>query len=348
MGVIQHAKTSTISDDGGTVNTYMVQPSDWNSSHAYTLQDAFSILTAGNDGGTIANISSGTCYLAGGNNIILSQNASSITISGRNIGTLSMWPDDLPGSTAVSTYYSGSTGTVGGTATSGYTFSIYFAPFALESPVAFSAIKLPVSNSHVNSVGTVTQIYSIGFYTNNVSTLSKINDAYAGLFLSQSSNSSATYSIWTCSTGSNAAGGVGGFGGLSVVSIYSSNTNTTYVNGPRNMSFSMPSTTFTEGHYWMALAFCSVSATAGSNAYSNVGIFQPAGPSSTQIRDFAEATAAGKVLENFLGWGAISTTFTSNTNGASWFPLPTNVAVSNMTTTATSAQRFHAPILLGI
>jgi hypothetical protein len=76
---IQHVKSVTIAD--GT-NTDVVRPSDWNSVHAYTLQDAIQI--GGNTtavGGATSSISSGTAFLAGGNNITLSQDANSVTIS---------------------------------------------------------------------------------------------------------------------------------------------------------------------------------------------------------------------------------------------------------------------------
>lgn len=74
---INHIKTSTIAD--GT-NTNLVLPSDWNSVHAYTLVDGVSLIGT-NTSGVLTNISSGTLYLAGGNNITLSQNANSVTIS---------------------------------------------------------------------------------------------------------------------------------------------------------------------------------------------------------------------------------------------------------------------------
>lgn len=62
--------------------TSIVRPSDWNSGHAYTLVDGISLL--GNTAGVLANVSSGTFYLAGGNNVTLSQQGNSITISAPN------------------------------------------------------------------------------------------------------------------------------------------------------------------------------------------------------------------------------------------------------------------------
>jgi hypothetical protein len=78
---IKHVFTSPIAD--GT-NNQLVRPSDWNSAHLFTLLEAASL--SGNTAGALALVSSGTLYLAGGNNITLSQNANSVTISGANTG----------------------------------------------------------------------------------------------------------------------------------------------------------------------------------------------------------------------------------------------------------------------
>lgn len=76
---IQHIYTSPQADVGDPT---LVQPSDWNSVHAYTLQDAVSL--SGNTAGALANISTGTLYLAGGNNLTLSQDGNSVTLSAFN------------------------------------------------------------------------------------------------------------------------------------------------------------------------------------------------------------------------------------------------------------------------
>ena len=79
---VYHAYTSPVAD--GTA-TSVVRPSDWNSIHLVSgIPDGVSI--QGNTAGTPALISSGTVYLAGGNNITLSQNGQSVTISGANAG----------------------------------------------------------------------------------------------------------------------------------------------------------------------------------------------------------------------------------------------------------------------
>ena len=77
MATIKHVFTSPKADGA---DTDLVRPSDWNSVHLVTLQEAVSL--SGNTAGALALISSGTLYLAGGNNITLSQNANSVTVSG--------------------------------------------------------------------------------------------------------------------------------------------------------------------------------------------------------------------------------------------------------------------------
>ena len=47
-------------------------------------------VSAGNTAGALAAISSGTIYVAGGNNITISQNANSLTWSGINAGAQNM------------------------------------------------------------------------------------------------------------------------------------------------------------------------------------------------------------------------------------------------------------------
>ena len=352
MGKIQHVKTNAGTND--PVNTYLVQPQDWNSFHIYTLQDGMSVL-APNTAGTLTPISSGTCYLAGGNNITLSQNANSITISGTNFGTISQWPGILPGSAtgnATISYYAGSVNTSSiSTSQTGYTFSIYFAPMGLYQAVAFSVVRFPVSNSIMNSRGSITQVYSIGFYTNNNSTLSLVNAVYGGIFLSQSSSGSVSYSLWTATTGSNSAGGSGGFAGIEASSVTSSGgAVSSFINGIKNMYFPLPSTTLTAGNYWCALAFCSVS--IGTSGLKNVWIMQSNVMSTgVMFQDFGANTATTN--DSLYGWGAISTTFTSQSSAATWFPLPSSVAVSNMTTSVSATTTnypflAHFPILRGI
>jgi len=58
---------------------------------------------SGNTSGVLANISTGTMYLAGGNNITLSQNGNSVTISGANAGGAQTAISGISAGTAVMT-----------------------------------------------------------------------------------------------------------------------------------------------------------------------------------------------------------------------------------------------------
>jgi hypothetical protein len=78
---VRHVFTSPKADDA---DTELVRPSDWNSVHALTLIENLTL--AGNTAGVMAAISSGTVLFAGGNNVTLSQNGNSITISGGAAG----------------------------------------------------------------------------------------------------------------------------------------------------------------------------------------------------------------------------------------------------------------------
>src|SRR5262245_57799529 len=138
MGAIYHVKSATAGFEG---NTAIVNPSDWNSAHAYTLQDAVSIIGT-NTAGTLSNISSGTLYLAGAN-LTLSQNANSVTLSAAGAaggGTLSVWPDLIGPSMGNSGQYAGyAFPYLGQTSVTQYTFSYYLVPMILPCPLAFSA-----------------------------------------------------------------------------------------------------------------------------------------------------------------------------------------------------------------
>ena len=349
MGTINHVKSITVADNA---QTDLIRPSDWNSVHAYTLQDAVSI-SGNNTAGVLANISSGTCYLAGGNNVTLSQNGNTISFVGMP-GLVSQWPDMLPASTVASTYYSGSTsqGAGGNSTQSGYTFSIYVVPLILPCPVVFSAIRFPVSYTTAGGTGSVTNVFSLGFYTNNASTLSLVEDYYGGLFFSENSSTAWTYSLWTCSTG-GATTGAGGFAGLAVSSYASSQGNAQAAGATWNqlegsyknmLVFNGTMTTLTEGQYWFAYANKVV--TSNSNVLSLVGVMQSNAISSSCLMDLGAST--GQTIASLAGWGAISTTFTSHNNAATWFPLPGGINLANLSSTSSAWQRFHFPIFRGV
>lgn len=80
-GSVFHIYTNAVPD--GTA-TSVVRPSDWNSNHLISgIPDG--IVPIGNTAGATASISSGTLYIAGGNNVTLNQAGNSITISGPTV-----------------------------------------------------------------------------------------------------------------------------------------------------------------------------------------------------------------------------------------------------------------------
>ncbi len=344
MGTIQHVKTSAIADGG---DTDLVRPSDWNSAHAYTLQDAVSL--SGNTAGVLANISSGTMYLAGGNNVTLSQNANSVTISGAPATTLSLWPSPLPASTAVSTYYSGSTsqGAGGNSTQSGYTFSIYLSPVVVDYPLAYTQLMAPISNNTAAGTGSVTMLWSFGLYSKNDNTLSKVDDFYGGMWLSQNSITAQTWSIFTFSTAGVTSANSSGFAGLSTASLRTAQGNVSAsIQGVRRLKIEVPTNTITKGHYWFGMAFYSLS--TGANVYSNVGWVQNAVVSSQNVAELGQATNSNSLTAFLLGHGNISTTFTSVSDAANFFAMPNEINIANIISTATSAQRYHMIVLNGI
>jgi hypothetical protein len=101
-------------------------------------------------------------------------------------------------------------------------------------------------------------------------------------------------------------------------------------------------TTFTAGQYYCVLGFASASASV--NVYGNTGILQSNAISSINIPDLGRENSTQ--TSNYIpAWGAISTTFTSVSNAANWFPLPSAIAISDMTMSNSSGQRFHFPFL---
>lgn len=347
VGTATTGKAVASANSVGTITRWAAED------HAHAGVAAIGISTAGNTAGTTGS-EVGTYWLQGGNNVTLSQITSNngshtLIVSGPSDGTVSLWPYPLPASTTVSTYYSGSTsqGAGGGSTQTGYTFSLYANPLPLPGHLAFSELRLGVSNSRSTAgTGSVTQVYSIGLYTNNASTLSLVKGYYGGLFFTQNSITAQSWSVWTASTGSNSVG-QGAFAGLQAASIYSSAGN---ISANSQMEPGLKwirvdngtATTLTEGQYYCVLGFASMS--SGSNVYANVGILQSNAISTNPIPDLGRENSTQ--TSNYLpAWGAISTTYTSQSNAAAFFPLPTAIAISNLTMTNSSGERYHFPMM---
>ena len=285
---------------------------------------------------------------ANSNNISFGINASTLTASVVPPGTLSMWPFILPGSTAVSTYYAGSTsqGGGGGSTQTGVTHSLYVVPMPLAAALAFSELRMGMSNTRSTAgTGSATHVYSAGIYTNNAGTLSLVKGYYGGIFVSQNSVTAQTFRVWTATTGSNSVGGA--YAGIRFETVYSSqgniSANSQIDNGLKFVRIDDGvATTLTECQYYLAFGLASVS--SGVNLYSNAGVLQSNAISSLHIPDLGRENSTQ--TSNYLpAWGAISTTYTSVSNAATFFPLPNAIAISNMSMSNSAWQRFHLPFM---
>ena len=278
-------------------------------------------------------VSSGTVFLAGGNNVTLSQAGNAVTISGSanaNGGIIaSYWPDIFPLVSTYSTLYAGSISTVATQST--YTFSLYIQPFIVPYGVVYTNIGMLVSNSTQAGTGSATHIWSAGIYSNNASTLSLIKDYYGGVYLSQSSQTSCKYTVWTASTAGASTDTIG-FAGISTASLQSGNgvsngsvSGNRYVRIDNNAS----SITLTGGNYWFV--FGNFYLTSSSNIYSNVGWAQASAGPPTQEQELGVSSATNSYFGSLISaWGAISTTYSSASNTATMFLLPTSINTANI------------------
>jgi hypothetical protein len=233
---IAHVKNITVADD---TNSNIVRPSDWNSVHAYTLVDGVSMI--GNTAGVAGAISSGTFYMAGGNNITLSQNANSITISNGNV-LLSLY-EPYP-------FQASGTGSISAnTATSG-PLSLF--RFNVSDGVAAEYVKVIFSMSMIlttTAASTFVQNGTLqwGIYTNPIG----INSTRMSLLGSNSLSYAVTHSGSSMSisqvTTTNASG-VYGYG-LTTSANYSISSGYT---GLKLMYLALNST-LTQGDYWLGI-----------------------------------------------------------------------------------------------
>jgi len=78
------ADSNGVSFSTGTQGLYATVKTDYLTTQTVQTQNRFNLTLSGNTSGALAQVSSGTLTLAGGNNITLSQNGNAITISGAN------------------------------------------------------------------------------------------------------------------------------------------------------------------------------------------------------------------------------------------------------------------------
>jgi hypothetical protein len=276
MGTINHIKTSAIADGP---DTNVVRPSDWNSAHAYTLQDAVSL--SGNTAGALANISSGTFYLAGGNNITLSQDANSVTISGGAGGGVISSYENLPGANFSSAQ-----------TLNGASVSVAVA-FLLPQAGSFSFLRIPVQmttnstalNSVLFSMNASVEfrstwnavVYSLGAGANSAS-LQSVASGSAG-FTFQNSISVATNGSQGSYTQAFSAQANGN--GTTVTTQYSASSlnypfsTTAFANFTGLRFLDIPwANSLSAGAYWLIFGYSSATATnsTGISAASNCNV----------------------------------------------------------------------------
>lgn len=347
MGTINHVKTSAIADD---TNTSLVRPSDWNSAHAYTLVDGIS-LSGNNTLGVLAPISSGTCYLAGGNNVTLSQNGNSITIEDNPM--YCGWLE--PYSQTNTALFAPGAG------------SWYFAPFIAPAKMSGGRINFLQQNTSTgnlfldvgntayvsSSTGTLNQSYTyskaVALYSQGAGTNStRLESLWSNSFsfgwskiLNVSTNAASNIAItiahslsYISNIGSDGAYTLNQFASAISSTIANSSGNSTAVSNAassiRNMlsnSVIFPigfNTTINPGAYWLAFAWSSTRATASTG-----GLLGSAS-------DFSVSSDVGisrLVLESaYRNWGSTVTTARSHI-----MPYGLFTGVANMAPPATLA-----------
>lgn len=146
-------------------------------------------VSAGNTAGALAAISSGTLYLAGGNNVTLSQNANSLTFSGINAGAQNMGFWQNLGVNGSITDAMAQTGTVHGSLR---LFQLDIGNNIFAGNMTVSTILLDVTANISASIADHKYSVLFGLYTNNGSHLSLLNSGSVsfGTFAAGSATSS--------------------------------------------------------------------------------------------------------------------------------------------------------------
>lgn len=319
---INHIKTSTVAD--GT-NTNLIRPSDWNSAHAYTLVDGVSLI-GNNTAGILANISSGTLYLAGGNNITLSQNANSVTISHAPVYESSF--ENIQGAAFQSMTLNGA--------------SISHAvAFELGCPLSASFLRIPVlmttNSTTISTAGASMSasaaifstwnavVYSVGVGLSSRSLISVASGSCGWTFLNSISvAANGTQGSYTQGFSAHAEGGLG------------TTLTTQYSVSQTNYPFSSTAfTAFTDGRYldipfansldagvyWLVFGYSTSSATNSTrlSQATNCNVRYSNHYGASQInRAFAPMGSSNMTSGGQLGVGSFSTAGGGTTSG---FPM---------------------------
>lgn len=129
---------------------------------------------SGNTAGALANISSGTIYLAGGNNMTLSQNANSVTFSGINAGAqnMSFWQN--MGVNGSATDNMAQTGTAHGSLR---IFQLDIGNNIFAGNMTVQTVLINVTVNRTATIGTHRSTVLFGVYSLTSDSLSLVNSA---------------------------------------------------------------------------------------------------------------------------------------------------------------------------
>lgn len=278
---VSHIKTLT---QGDTSDTSVVRPSDWNSGHQIVQN------FGGNTQGT-SQIAGSDIYWAGGTNITLSANGSTVSIHGE--------PD-----INISRLYAAPGATAAGIAGANSLVSIV--DVLCPQSLVYSAFAVPVSISvataaNTSSAGHQVSI-SVVMYTRNGSTLSSINSG------------SQTFSAFYQSNGTSS------YAGVRELSIPWATASTATV-GRYYFAVHISSNTFSTGAVasWTSLGQThSMGVVVGASGFYNMAAFGGNTNATNGLRDALGIISTGATRDSI---GIASITGTGNSGAAAnlWF-----------------------------
>ena len=329
---ISHAKVDGVADWTGTVTVYnstggqttvaatdMVRPSDWNSAH--NQQYFF----AGNTLGA-STVSGSDVYWAGGTNISLSVNGSTVSVNGPDIQSryrfpiLPLWPN-----VGFLSQISGTTGATGGSSQT--TASYRMAPLDVQNPVDINDVEFVASFNTVAGTGGGRQAHMFGLYTidPSMSRFSLFTSWAWNWSLTQNSITAQSHSFWWGTNSTLAANSYG---------LTNSSVSCT---GLKRMDLYDGATVIPPDNYF--LVYCNTASSNASNVVSGVslGIYSNSGANTTIGGYMGKATNSTAPVVD--GFGVFSST--SNGTSAHYYILPASIHTSAITNTGGSSQQIQ-------
>lgn len=271
------------------------------SHNALTSQSTqfLAITLGGNTAGTTSFNASNNAsiFLHGGNNITLSGNGSTITLSGAAGGTtpvVSKYPIENVSFSNASIASFGNVSTTGGSTQITATLFVAYRPHIAD--VQFNEIVQVGSFGAAAGTGSVTNAVIYGIYTQTGSTLSLVSSFHFGLFASQSSATARSHYWWwgtiSTSNSSSTAGNISG----------------SFSGQRRYILWTGTDGTLTSGNYYHV--FGVYRRTSSANVYGITGVF---GENVASNAFFNETRAT--YVGNLNGYISISTNTNVVANG---------------------------------